>query len=331
MDSWTDTDSGIRYSKEGERFWTKGPVVFLAAFICCFLWGSASPSIKIGYRLFAIDAGDIASRILFAGMRFTLAGIMVIAFLALRSLSEGVRTIPKPQKGSWRYVLVLMTFQTVLQYIFFYTGLAHTSGVRGSIINACGTFISIFLSVFLFHFEKLTPAKITGSILGFLGILIILTGGFTTISTASVTFAGEGCMVIAVASSSLAGCFIKLFSRHEDPAVLSGWQFLLGGLVMIFLGLLLGGSLHPASGSAWLLLLYMGFISAGAYTLWSILLKFNDVSKITIMGFMNPVLGVLLSALFLHEENEAFSLSTLAALLLLGAGIFISSRRKKAS
>jgi drug/metabolite transporter (DMT)-like permease len=72
----------------------------------------------------------------------------------------------------------------------------------------------------------------------------------------------------------------------------------------------------------------MAFISAGAYTLWSILLRYNDVSRISILGFMNPVLGVLLSAVFLKEGEEAFTLSTMLAIILVTLGIFISDSKK---
>lgn len=59
-------------------FLTKTPVVITFALICCALWGSAFPCIKIGYRMFAIGGNDTASQILFAGIRFLLAGLMVI-------------------------------------------------------------------------------------------------------------------------------------------------------------------------------------------------------------------------------------------------------------
>ena len=135
-------------------------------------------------------------------------------------------------------------------------------------------------------------------------------------------------MVIAAISSSIAGNLIKRYGQKEDPAILSGWQFLLGGAVMILIGLISGGHLHPISFSAWILLAYMAFISAGAYTLWSILLRYNDVSRISILGFMNPVLGVLLSAVFLKEGEEAFTLSTMLAIILVTLGIFISDSKK---
>ena len=69
-----------------------------------------------------------------------------------------------------------------------------------------------------------------------------------------------------------------------------------------------------------LLLLYMGFISAGAYTLWSILLKYNPVSKVAVFGFFNPVFGVILSTLIL-QEGTSFNLKTFMALALVCVGI----------
>ena len=316
MDTMTQTKS------RAEKFWTHPAAVFFIAFFCCFLWGSASPAIKIGYELFTIGAGDLASRFVFAGVRFFLAGMMVIAFGSAQQ-----RRFLHPSGNSWKYVFVLMTFQTILQYIFFYTALAHTSGVRGSVINAAGTFFSLFLAAFVFRFEKLTAAKVTGSIAGFLGVLLIVTAGAS--SGGAVSFAGEGCMVIAAFANAVAGCYIKKFSAKENPVTLSGWQFFCGGIVLMLAGLALGGRLRPTGAGAFLLLLYMGFISAGAYTLWGILLKYNDVSRITILGFMNPVLGVLLSALFLGEGKEAFSIRVFCALVLVSIGIILSGKKKR--
>ena len=128
--------------KTPETFWTTGTVVFIAAFISCFLWGSASPCIRTGYGLFGIDGDDTPSRILFAGVRFTIAGLMVIAFDSIRK-----RRFSMPKRTSVPDVLILMCFQTVLQYIFYYSGVAHTTSVRVSLITASGTFFSIFMAV----------------------------------------------------------------------------------------------------------------------------------------------------------------------------------------
>lgn len=310
----------------GQVIWEKLPVVILTAFFCCTLWGSASPAIKIGYQYFGVGADDTPARILFAGLRFTIAGLMVLA-----AGSVAARRPLLPKRTSWKYVAALALCQTVIQYIFFYMGLAHTSGVRGSIINAAGTFFSIFLAVAVFHFEKLDRNKAVGSILGFVGVAIIVSGGQGLAAAAQGGFSlnGEGALLLAAFSSALAGCLIKLFSQREDPVTMSGWQFFFGGLVMTAVGYGAGGRLQLLSSGCIPLLLYMGFISAGAYTFWGILLKYNPVSRVSVLGFINPVMGVLLSALFLHEGTEAFHAVTLLALLLVCLGIFLVNRPER--
>ena len=68
-----------------KKLLTKTPVVCGLAIICCLLWGSAFPCIKIGYQMFNIPSGAVGSQFLFAGIRFTLAGILTIFFGSILS------------------------------------------------------------------------------------------------------------------------------------------------------------------------------------------------------------------------------------------------------
>ena len=306
-------------AKKGFRIrWDWFPVTFLIAFFCCFLWGSASPAIKIAYQLFRIDSADTASRILLAGSRFTLAGCMTIIFGSLLS-----GRFLRPEKSSVPRILLLALVQTVGQYYFFFMALANTSGVRGSIINASGNFLAILFAVYIFRLEKMTLRKLLGCVIGFAGILLVLGGVQGLVSGGALRLEGEGAMLAATVFYAASGCMIKIFSREENPVVLSGYQFFLGGLILLAVGALTGGRLVFYSPSCAFNLLYMGFISAGAYTLWGILLKYNPVSKVSILGFINPIMGVLLSALFLHEGGEAFSAKNILALLLVCIGIVV--------
>ena len=313
--------------RQDRVIWSWFPVTFLTAFFCCVLWGSASPAIKIAYSLFRIGPEDTASRIMLAGARFMIAGVLTIMFgsvLAKRPLI--------PKRTSWQKIAVLALVQTVGQYYFFFMALANTSGVRGSIINASGNFIAILFAAFIFRFEKMTVRKLLGCLVGFAGIIMILGGVQALMDGGAVTMAGEGAMLIADFFYAASGCLIKIFSRDENPVTLSGWQFLLGGAVLFAIGSLIGGHLVFYSTACVWNLLYMGFISAGAYTLWGVLLKYNPVSRVSILGFINPVMGVLLSALFLGEGTEAFSMRGLLSLILVSAGIIIvnTSSAKKA-
>ena len=113
-----------------------------------------------------------------------------------------------------------------------------------------------------------------------------------------------------------------------NPVLLSGWQFMMGGTVLIIMGKLMGGKLQFEGIAPMFLLLYMACISAVAYTLWSLLLKYNPPSRIAVFGFMNPVFGVLLSALLLGETDQASGILGLLSLLLVSVGIYVVNSGK---
>ena len=262
---------------------TKTGIVALLACICCILWGSAIPVIKTGYRLMQVDSADTASQIVFAGVRFTLAGILVLIFASIRE-----KKVMIPDKEILKYAVPVCLAQTVGQYFFFYIGVAHTSGVKGGIITGLGNFIAILMSCLIFRNERMTGRKIAGCVLGFAGVVVI-----------------------------------NLFSRTVSPVVLSGTQFAMGGIVLTLIGVGMGGHLGNVTVGGVAIIFYLAMVSAVAYTLWSVLLAWNDVSKVAIFGFVNPLCSVILSALILGEVKQAFNIGSLIALLLVCAGIYI--------
>lgn len=298
----------------------KTPVAALLALFCSALWGSAFPCVKIGYDLFGIDKASTPSIILFAGVRFFIAGIMVII---IGSIIQKKPLVPKPAEIP--KVMLLSLFQTILQYLFFYIGLANTSGVKSSVIEGMSVFVCILVSALIFRLEKLTLAKMAGCILGTAGIIAI---NLDSSLVSDINFTGDGFILISTVAYAISSVLIKRFSADTDTMMLSGWQFLFGGAVMSVIGLLLGGRFEYGNigVEAVMMLMYLAFISACAYSIWSLLLKYNPVSKIAVFGFMNPVCGVLLSAVLLGETEQAFRLEAAAALVLISAGIFIVNR-----
>ena len=300
-------------------------MVFLVAMVCCFLWGSATPAIKIGYQVFQIDGGDTSSIILFAGIRFLLAGLLVVLFQSLLR-----KRFLRPEREALPNIFALSMAQTVVQYLLFYVGLAHTSGVHGTILSGTGGFFSILMASLLFRYEKLTGAKVLGCVAGFGGIVVMNLSGMAGEGLFQVSLLGEGFVLFSQMSYALSGILVKRFSSRFDVVMLSGWQFVLGGSIMILVGLLTGGRIGlPTQAWGWVLMLYMGLISAVAYSLWGVLLQYNPVSSVAIYTFLTPLFGVLLSAAFLGEAEQAFSLRTLVALVLVCVGIFAVNRRQK--
>ncbi len=90
----------------------------------------------------------------------------------------------------------------------------------------------------------------------------------------------------------------------------------------------MGGHITKVTPSGIGLLVYLALVSAVAYSLWGILLKYNPVSRVTVFGFMNPVFGVLLSALLLGETDQASGILGLLSLLLVSVGIYVVNSGK---
>ena len=155
-----------------ERLLKNRIFAYVAAVFCTLLWGTAFPFIKLGYAEFEVADGDIGTKLVFAGARFLIAGIMVYIFCCFKE-----RRMTLIKKDELLPVIKLGLVQTAAQYLFTYIGIGFTSGTSTSIITACASFITVGLAA-LFFKEKITVVKILGCALGFAGVLPINNFGF---------------------------------------------------------------------------------------------------------------------------------------------------------
>lgn len=308
----------IRQMEKKPSLFKKPAAVILLAILCNMLWGSAIPFINLGYKLFAIPAGETATQILFAGCRFFLAGLLTIVFTSIPQ-----RKLMRPKKQNLHMVVCLAMLQTVTQYLFFYIGVANTPSVKGAIIQGLNAFVAILVACYLFRSEKMNRLKWIGGVLGVAGIVVVNLDGSGL--GGAVTLRGEGFLLISMFAGACSAGAIKYFGQKENPVALSGWQFMLGGAIMAAAGFAMGGRLHPASMGAPLVLLYLAALSAVAYTLWSVLLKYNPVSRIAVYMFLQPIFGVLLS-LILYPETQTPLLRSGVALALVCLSIVVVGR-----
>ena len=300
------------------RTWAVAP---LAAF-CCSLWGSAFAFVKRGYELFDIASTEPAQQVFFAGMRFTLAGIMVLVGTAIAR-----KSLPIPQRKDLRPILLLALMQTTLQYIPFYIGLAHATGTNSSLVQGSSAFVSILVATLVFRQEPLTGRKLLGCALGFAGVALVTlragTGG------GSWSFLGEGLILVSVTCGAFATCLLRRFGVKGDPLLLTGWQFVVGGSALMLISAPMGGHVGQVSAPAIGVLVYLGALSATAFSIWSSLLKHNVVSRVAIYRFLIPAFGVLFSITFLHEAVPAAQVLPLVlALSLIIAGTVIVNTEK---
>lgn len=296
-------------------------MVALLACFCCFLWGSAAPAIKIAYAQLQIAADDIPSLMLLVGARFSIGGVLVILACSLLQ-----KRFLYPAKGSWGMVATIAVIQTVVQYPIYFIGMAHTAGVRGTIICASTAFWAILLASLVFRREKLTASKLGGCLVGFAGIVLINLGSDLL---GPVTVLGEGFVLLSAAMIAVATILTKDYSLRENPMTLSGYQMLLGGTTLVIVSLSMGARFDPVSNWSWLSLAYLATIGAVAYTLWAVLLQNNPVSQVTGFKLTEPLFGVVLSAILLGEASKVNWPKCLVALVLVCAGIYIINRPQK--
>lgn len=287
-------------------------IVALGALLCCALWGSATPAIKIGKSLLIED--NVESTILFAGIRFFAAGIITVLIYSIAR-----RKLLYPKLKNMPKVLTVSTFQTVIQYIFFYVGLSLTTGVKGTVLSGSSAFFIVILAALVFNTENLTFKKVLACLVGFAGMLLVNLNGLDF----NMGW-GELFVIISTISYAFSSMFMKKFSAYEDPVVISGYQFIIGGAFMIVAGLIFGGKISFGDTTGVVILVYLSFLSAVAYAVWGVLLKYNPASKVSIYNFTTPVFGSILSYIFLVGERDNINLVNLfVSLIVVSLGILL--------
>jgi len=290
-------------------------VICVLALLCCALWGSAFPCIKIGYEWMEIEG--IGSQILFAGYRFFLSGVLTFA---LGCLLE--RRILRMKRENFGVIFRQGVLQTTIQYVCFYIGLAHTTGAKGSIINASNAFVSIVAAHYMIRSEWMTWKKGLGCILGLAGVVLVNLepGGFG----GGFRFLGEGMVLLCTIAYGVSTVLLKMISDWESPMTITAYQTLIGSALLIVIGWLLHGDVGVFTWKSAALLFYMALLSTVAFSLWTLLLKYNPVGKVAVYGFTIPIFGVLLSGILLGET--IFSVKYLAALLFVSGGVILVNR-----
>jgi len=185
----------------------------------------------------------------------------------------------------------------------------------------------VLIASLIFRQEKLTVKKIVACILGFAGIVIINLKGLNF----TMNLEGDGFVIFSTISYAFSSVLMKRFSKHEDPVVISGYQFIVGGIVMMLVGAIGGGSVDFSDPMGILLMGYLALLSAVAYAVWGVLLKYNPVSRVTIFSFTTPIFGTILSMLILADETPGVEpLNLVATLVLVSVGILLLNYQPKA-
>lgn len=292
------------------------PAVVCLTLVCALLWGSAFPLLKIGFGLLQI-VDNTAGKLYFAGYRFLLAGAMIFAGV----LAVG-RPVALPRKKDYAVMLLIGLMQTTLQYTFFYIGLSFTTGIKASIITGSGSFYLALLSHWLIRDDSLSVKNMAGLVVGFVGLLVLnLKKGEISFE---MSLLGEGFIFLGVFLSALATIAVKKTAVRLYPPLMVGYQLTLGAIVL----LMIAAAMEPPSvlhfsPPTLMIMIYLSFVSAAAFSLWYVLVKYNDLTRMAVYRFLIPVCGTFLSAVIM--ETETLDWSALMALSLVCCGMVMTA------
>ena len=282
--------------------------VTIFALTAAIAWGWAYPLIKLGMQEFAITPDMTGSKMLFAGIRFCLSGLIILAIAGGKQRNFAVR---KPAD---------CLLNTTLHYAFFYFGLSHSEGSRAAILNSLSVFSVVIFACIFFKSDHMTIKKIVGCVVGFAGILSLNIGGA---ESGSFTWLGDGMIILNALCGASASLMIRGLGKRVDVFVGTGYSLALGGTLLVIPGLLMGATLPNVSVLGGLYLLLLIAISTLGFTLYNKLLTCNPVGKVAIYNSLIPVVGAVTSCLCLHET---FYIKYVVAGFLAALGIYIINK-----
>ena len=292
-------------------------VAFLAL-TAAIAWGWAYPLIKLGFEEFGITPEMTGSKMLFAGIRFTISGLIILSVARVTGKPFGVT-----RPSNWLFLLTFALVNTTLHYAFFYIGLSHSEGARAAILNSMGVFLLVLLACLFFKSDKLTLRKISGCVIGFAGVLAL---HLNSENSGQFTLMGDGMIILNAICSAIAGLMTRGLKSRVDVFVGTGYSLAIGGIFLTIAGLGTGGNIPHFTVLGMIFLFLLIGISTLGFTLYNKLISCNPVGKVAIFNSLIPVVGAVTSCLCL---GEPFYWKYLVATVLATTGIYIINKGKK--
>ncbi len=265
------------------------------AIIACLLWSTAFVGIKIGLVY--------TTPIQFAGIRFTLSGLMILPF------TGGLTKFISEIKKNPGIVVLISLLQTVLQYSLFYFGLSMVPAALAAIIIGSQPLFIALIAHFFVPDDKLTWRRLMIFLFGFLGIVFVSIGRDKFISSGEAKILGVILLIGVNIVSAFANILISRDGDKIQPLALSSSAMFFGGIILILISLIIEGASFGIKPFPYYASLgWLSFLSASALSIWFILLKRPKV-KVSDLNFWKsiiPVFGVLLSWIILSDEKPGF-------------------------
>ena len=270
------------------------------------IWGSS-------YFLIKVALDDFTALQIVAG-RLLLGGLVLLVIVTSKGMA------PPPAGRLWWNLLFMAVIANSLPFLLIAWGEESISSSLASILNSTTPLFTAFIAALFLREERVSPLRLTGIVIGFLGVVVIV-----GLDPGESSIVGE----LAIVLSSLAyGCGfvfarVRITPLGYSPLQLSAGQLSLAALIMMPFAVAEGdvGSIELAwdtSGAVAIL----GIAGTGlAYLLYYRLVRDVGPTSASFVTFLIPIFGVVLGALILDEH---LGWNTLAGGVLIVAGIALA-------
>ena len=283
----------------------------LYAVLASVLWANVNPFIKQGL---SYDFSPMN----FAGLRFTVVGIILFAYTWHR--------------GMWREIMQhrrlfgnLILINMFMGYTAFYFGVDFVSGAISSIIMGMTPLINVLLAHLLASNDRLNVHKIISLIVSLIGLLLIVGMGSNGAPLDWKGITGIVLLLLSIIFQGYSAISVSEDKGKVNPIFLNAVQMFFGGLLIYMIGLGTEGyhSFIGKPAGFYISLSILVFISVFAFSFWFIALqsKGAKVSDINMCRLINPILGAVLSWIMLPGEYPTFS--TVAGMIIIVSSLII--------
>ena len=293
--------------------------IFLAI-VACLLWSTAYAGIKIGLQY--------DTPLHFAGMRFTLAGLMILPF-TVRPV-----TFISMVREHWKIVIWITLLQTIITYILFYLGMDIVPGSLGAVIVGSQPLVTAVAAAVMHEGDPLTKRKVITIIFGITGVIMISAGRQAFRLGDAIELLGVFMILGANIATATSNVMVSIKSKGMNPLVLSSTSLLFGGSIIWLLSIPLeGGPKGNLPLEYWLTLLWLSFMAATAISIWFKLLQrpYVKVSELNLWKFIIPVVGAILSWLLVPDEKPEWLTITGMIIITSSLILFYKNGRKRVS
>lgn len=284
----------------------------ILAIFACLLWASAFAASK--YSLLYLPP------ITLAGLRLFVSAMMLSLFAKKSELKKLLHY--------WKMVLVYSLLKITIPFIAFNLALVRVTGSLGAMIVGSSPAIAIVMAIAFIPFENFTKAKVFSMLLGLIAIFML---SFSKSSDGVNQIIGVVLLLINCICAALSDIYIKKQTDIKFSISLNFIQILIGSLIILAVGLVTETTqLSVFNGRISLIfdIIYMGFITAAATTIWLKLVQNENVeiSIISTWKLLIPSVGAIISWIITDGDNP--TLLSVVSLIMILVSIFIATRKK---